>query len=126
MSEDLDRRASDFFANLASFLERAEDDVQTWITKEYVGIVGDVAAPSVTARVNGVGAIVSIDVSVLAKRSLDNISMGEAISQAVARAEESAAEGKAEFLAGLRVGGVDVGGILARGEHTMQDWTGGA
>jgi hypothetical protein len=43
--------------------------------------------------------------------------------EAVLAAEAAAEAGKAEFLAGLTVGGVDVGAILARGEQTMRDWT---
>jgi hypothetical protein len=42
--------------------------------------------------------------------------------EAVTRAGESAAEAKAEFLPSLQIGGVDVGGLLARGDETLRDW----
>jgi len=46
------------------------------------------------------------------------------IVEAVLAAEAAAEAGKAEFLADLTVGGVDVGALLARGEQTLRDWTG--
>ncbi len=120
MTEELTLRANRFLANLSAFLDRAQDGFQEWATREFTATVGD---PEVTARVTGAGGLSGIDISVLARRSLDNITLGEVIVEAVTRAEESAAEAKAEFLSSLQIGGVDVGGLLARGDETLRDWT---
>jgi DNA-binding protein YbaB len=120
-SDELAARGERFLSNLSAFLEQAQEGVQAWASQEFTGTAPD---SEVTARVNAGGSLVDIHIPIMAKRSLDRESLGEAIVEAVLAAEAAAEAGKAEFLAGLTVGGVDVGAILARGEQTMRDWTG--
>jgi DNA-binding protein YbaB len=120
VTEELAARANQFLAGLSAFLDRAQEGIQEWATREFSASVGD---PEVTARVTGAGGLAGIDISILAKRSLDSVTLGEVIVEAVTRAEAAAAEAKVEFLSGLQVGGIDVGNLLARGDETLRDWT---
>jgi DNA-binding protein YbaB len=121
MSDELAARGERFLDNLSAFVNQAQEGLQGWVSQEFTGTAGD---SEVTARVNAGGSLVGIHIPIMAKRTLDRESLGEAIVEAVLAAEAAAEAGKAEFLASLTVGGIDVGAILARSEQTVRDWTG--
>ena len=67
----------------------------------------------VTATVTGLGVLRTIEISTLAKRRLDNQTLGEQVAQAINRAIEAATEGRTELLSGLQLNGTSVNQILA-------------
>ena len=54
------------------------------------GFVGTALDGQVTATVSGLGALRSIEISGMAKRSTDNLTLGDAVTEAVRNAEKNA------------------------------------
>jgi nucleoid-associated protein EbfC len=71
-------------------------------TREYTGTAAD---GLVTATVSGAQELRSIDIHLLARRRLDNVTLGEAVVEAVLDAERQAAQAQRELLAGIEIGG---------------------
>lgn len=70
--------------------------------REYTGTAAD---GMVTAVVSGARELRSIDIHVLARRRLDNITLGEAVVAAVLAAEQQASDAQRALLGGIEVGG---------------------
>lgn len=92
---------SDLLEQLPRVAEQMEALVEEWSAREFTGAADD---GRVVATVNAVGALLRIDIHVLSKRRLDNVSLAEAAVSAVHAAEAAAAEAKAEMMHALRIG----------------------
>ena len=72
------------------------------------------AAVDVTAVVSGLGALRSIQIGAMAKRTLDSESLGLAVVEAVRAAEARAQAGMRERFAGITLLGVPAAGYLPK------------
>ncbi|GAA3470093.1 YbaB/EbfC family nucleoid-associated protein [Nonomuraea roseola] len=79
----------------------ADAAVSAWSTQQYTGTADH---DGVVATVDAVGNLVALDISVVSKRRLDGVTLGDAVVAAVHAAEKAAATAKATMLENLRVG----------------------
>jgi DNA-binding protein YbaB len=71
--------------------EALQERIQGAVTSvQREGFVGTALHGQVTATVSGLGALRSIEISTMAKRSTDNLTLGDAVTEAVRNAEKSA------------------------------------
>jgi hypothetical protein len=111
----------DFAASIQAFAEQVQSAVNDWRQKEFTGLADE---GRIVAKVNAIGGLQSIDVHVLSKRRLDNISLGEAIVEAVQAAEDAATQGQTELMNGISVGDRTMGDFWRDGRRTAQEWGG--
>lgn len=90
---------------ISAALAKAEQYARSAMTEEYVGTA---AEGTVTATVSGDRELTTIDIHVLARRRLDNATLGEAVVAAVQAAEQQAADRQRDLLAGIEIAGVRV------------------
>jgi nucleoid-associated protein EbfC len=87
---------------ITAALAAAEQYARDAPAREYTGTAAD---GMVTAVVSGARELRSIDIHLLARRRLDNVTLGEAVVAAVVAAEQQAADAQRALLAGIEVGG---------------------
>ncbi|TNH31706.1 YbaB/EbfC family nucleoid-associated protein [Micromonospora orduensis] len=95
---------------VTALLETATSETGQLAREEFVGTAAD---GMVTATVSGAKELLDVSVAARAPRTVDNITLGEAVVEAVRAAEALADERRAEIMSGLRLGGVDVDTFLA-------------
>lgn len=110
-----------FMGGLPTFIEDVQAAVSTWREMTFSGEAGD---GRVVAVVNAIGVLERIDIDVLARRRLDNVSLGEAIVAAVRAAEAAAEQGKSQMMDSITCGETTMGEMWRRGERTARDWIG--
>ena len=111
--EQTRERPPDFHALAAGFLpllERARELGETLRTTECLGTADD---DRITATATAVGALTRIDIDTYAKRELDNLTLGDAIAQAINRALDAADRSRSEALDTLRLNGIPVTRMVA-------------
>lgn len=77
----------------------------------------------ISATVTGHKALVDISIHVLAKRRLDNLSLGEAIGRAINGAEKMAESRKLEIMSGIQVFGLSVQEMMNDPKAALQRFT---
>jgi DNA-binding protein YbaB len=101
-------------------LLESQDDL-SWLSREAPALVEEIRSAvedvrrqrftgatlddGVSATVNGLGALLDVSISTLAKRGTDNLTLGEAVVAAVASAEAAAKAALADRLATLTFAG---------------------
>lgn len=75
-------------------------------TQEFTG---EVDRGGITATVDGSGNLLALDISQLSKRRHDGVTLGDAVLEAIHKAEQAAAEARAALLGDL---GGDLGDLL--------------
>lgn len=111
----------DFMDNIADFADQVQSAVNDWQKMEFTGTADK---GRIVARANAIGGLTAIDIHVLSKRQLDNISLGEAITSAVNAAEEAAKEGQAELMDGISIGDQTMGAMWRQNLQTANEWGG--
>lgn len=111
----------DFMDNIAQFAEQVQSAVHGWQKMEFTGTADE---GRIVARVNAIGALTAIDIHLLSKRRLDNVSLGEAITSAVNAAEDAAKQGQAELMDGIQIGHQTMGAMWRESIKTAEEWGG--
>ncbi|GAA4226141.1 DNA-binding protein YbaB [Streptosporangium album] len=100
--EQLERRS----ATLAEAGAAAEQ----WVTREFTGKVDK---GGITATVDASGNLLALDISQLSKRRHDGVTLGDAVLEAIHKAEQAASEARATLMGDLGVDlGVDLGDLF--------------
>ncbi|WP_406078546.1 YbaB/EbfC family nucleoid-associated protein [Micromonospora sp. NBC_00858] len=95
---------------MTALLESATTETGRLAREVFVGTAAD---GMVTATVSGAKELLDISIAARAHRTVDNITLGEAVVEAVRAAEALAEERRAEVMSGLRLGGVGADAFLA-------------
>ena len=116
---DFTDQLDEFMNKLPMFITQVETSVADWSTREFVGEADE---GRITANVSAVGELRSINIHLLSKRKLDNISLAEAIVTAILAGEEAAATAKSAMLSSLSIGDTSLGKLLEDGSKYMEKW----
>ncbi|OUC97571.1 YbaB/EbfC family nucleoid-associated protein [Streptosporangium minutum] len=83
---------------------------EQWATREFTGKAD---RGGITATVDASGNLLALDISQLSKRRHDGVTLGDALVEAVHKAEQAASESRATLMGGLGVDlGVDLGDLF--------------
>ncbi|GII78350.1 hypothetical protein Sru01_33320 [Sphaerisporangium rufum] len=88
-----------FVEGLPALAARAAEAARDWAAREFTGPAAD---GQVVATVDAFGTLRGLEIHVLARRRLDNVTLGEAIVAAVRAAESAAATAHRDLLGTLR------------------------
>src|SRR5258708_3613592 len=116
---DFTDQLDEFMNKLPMFITQVETSVADWSTREFVGEADE---GRITANVSAVGELRSINIHLLSKRKLDNISLAEAIVTAILAGEEAAATAKSAMLSSLSIGDTSLGKLFEDGSKYMEKW----
>jgi DNA-binding protein YbaB len=111
----------DFLENISKFAEQVQSVVNSWQKREFTGAADE---DRIVARVNAIGALTAIDIHLLSKRRLNNVSLGEAITSAVNAAEEAAKQGQSELMDAIQIGDRTMGAMWRENLRTAEEWGG--
>jgi DNA-binding protein YbaB len=89
-------------ADLATFQRNLQDSLHDVVTAEYTGSAADGA---VEATYNGFGVLTGIRIHPTARRQLDNLTLGDAVVEAVRNAEDAGRRAFREGLGAATLGG---------------------
>lgn len=107
--------------NIFEFADQIQTAVNDWQKMEFTGTADE---GRIVARVNAIGALTAIDIHILSKRRLDNITLGEAITSAVNAAEDAAQKGQLELMDGTPIGDRTMGAMWRDNLQTANEWGG--
>ncbi|MER5422466.1 YbaB/EbfC family nucleoid-associated protein [Streptosporangium roseum] len=91
-------------------LAETEATAEQWATREFTG---EVDRGGITATVDASGNLLALDISQLSKRRHDGVTLGDAVLEAIHKAEQAASEARATLMGDLGADlGVDMGDLL--------------
>jgi DNA-binding protein YbaB len=98
-------------ANLEAFQRNLKDSLVEVVTAEYTGTAAD---GRVSATCNGFGVLTSITIHPLARRELDNLTLGDVVAEAVRNAEDAGRQAFREGLGAATFGGRSLTELLPK------------
>jgi DNA-binding protein YbaB len=106
---DMMRQLADQLPTIAAGIEAAAGD---WTRADFVGTADD---GGIVATVNGLGLLTNLEIGVMSKRRLDNLTLGECLVEAIKNAEAEAERQKYAMLDGIRFGDLSMGELMRAG-----------
>ncbi len=97
---------------IPSVLDRIQHNINGWLRSEYTGTANE---GQIVAVVSATGELTSMSVSLLSKRRLDNLTLGDAIAEAIRNAEQEAQRARGAMFGDLEVAGMRVSDIMEKG-----------
>ncbi|HEY6739428.1 MAG TPA: YbaB/EbfC family nucleoid-associated protein [Actinopolymorphaceae bacterium] len=104
------------FNQLPEFLSRVQPRMDDWMTKQFQGEAAD---GEIVATVDPAGQLKSLEIGLLAKRRLDNLTLGEEITAAIRNAVKEANDHRWDMLEGLQVGDLNLRDLMRDGPAAM-------
>lgn len=113
---------NDGLAGLADQVPRLTEDVRR-IAREFgtTEFEGTSAGGRITAVVTGLGELTDVRIGETARRELDNLSLGDAVAEAIRAAEANARATLRDQMAGLVLGGRSLAEFLPAGFAPERD-----
>lgn len=118
--QEMLRQLTEQLPTVASGIEAAVSD---WTRADFAGTADD---GGIVATVNGLGMLTNLEIGVLSKRRLDNLTLGERIVEAIKNAEAAAERQKFAMLDGFRFGGLSMGELMREGPAAAMKMAEGA
>lgn len=97
---------------LPLLLGAVQRNIGRWLESEHVGTAND---GQIVAVVSATGKLVSVSISPLSKRRLDNLTLGDAITEAIVNAEQEARRAKSSMFGDMEIAGMRVSDIMEHG-----------
>ncbi|WP_433251323.1 YbaB/EbfC family nucleoid-associated protein [Streptosporangium sp. CA-135522] len=107
---------------LAETSARIGETMAAWASLRFTGTAAD---GGVVATVDTTGNLLALDISVVSKRRLDGVTLGDAVVKAIRAAERAAAESEATMTRELeQITGPRVGKLLSDSQRSFEERSG--
>lgn len=110
--DDTNETLSQFMDQMPGLLDAIQKNIKGWMRAEHRGTAND---DQIVAVVSATGELISMSISPLSKRRLDNLTLGDAIAEAIRNAEQEAQRARGAMFGDLEVAGMRVSDIMENG-----------